>query len=644
MFKFLALIVAVVIIGLQAHSEPSLEDYASLPDTRSLQMSPSGNRIAAITRVGSDEFLCVFELKDGTSDCYINVTDMKPRRVIFAGEDTVILVVSKTTRTLGYRGKFDFSAAFSVSLKDKKVKQLLKNAKGLHPAQTGLGRVLSVSADGSRVYMPAYVGRGDVASYELFETRTDRTTAKAVGRGTTNTVDWFVTPDGTELAREDFDDRDDEHQIRSRVTGKWETIYSNETEIPEISVIGLTSDHKNLVIVDGAEDSDYNALYTMDLVTGEISEPLFHKDGSEIDGVLVDTNRVAYGVIYSGLTPSYGFFDKELNAEIEKVVSSFDMNSVRIDSWSSDWTQILSSISGSNFSGRYIIYDRTDGSYNAIADSRQNITTEYVAPMMTVEFQARDGLKIPAVITWPVETTDETQKNLPFIVMPHGGPESYDQIGFDWMAQYFASQGYGVIQPNFRGSSGFGREFTMAGRGEWGKAMQNDVTDGLDAIVNMGWADSDRVCIVGWSYGGYAALAGGAFTPDKFKCVVSVAGVSDLPQMLIDERRDHGSDHWVYSYWSDQIGNLKEARNDLEAVSPKYHADKFNAPVLLIHGRDDLTVPVLQSSRMEDALKDAGKPVKFIMMKDQDHSLSTQNARVEAMKEIIAFVDKNIGE
>ena len=161
-----------------------------------------------------------------------------------------------------------------------------------------------------------------------------------------------------------------------------------------------------------------------------------------------------------------------------------------------------------------------------------------VGLVQTIEYSSRDGLKIPAIITWPPGVDGGTAKKLPLVVMPHGGPERYDRVGFDWMAQFFANEGYAVLQPNFRGSTGFGVEFRDAGRGQWGLKMQDDVTDGVNAMIKTGWTDPDRVCIVGWSYGGYAALAGGAFTPELYRCVIAGGAVTDLPQMLNHERRD----------------------------------------------------------------------------------------------------------
>jgi dipeptidyl aminopeptidase/acylaminoacyl peptidase len=207
------------------------------------------------------------------------------------------------------------------------------------------------------------------------------------------------------------------------------------------------------------------------------------------------------------------------------------------------------------------------------------------------------------------------------------------------MAQYFATKGYIVLQPNFRGSTGFGNDFRLAGRGKWGKEMQDDVSDGVKTLIDSGYVDPERVCIIGASYGGYSALAGGAFTPNLYRCVISINGVSDLPLMIGQSKRKYGRDHWVISYWHQVIGDSKTEREKLKSISPVNFAAQFNAPVMLIHGDDDTVVPIDQSKRMYKALKKAGKPVTFVELDGEDHWLSTSETRLQMLKAIDQFLD-----
>lgn len=340
------------------------------------------------------------------------------------------------------------------------------------------------------------------------------------------------------------------------------------------------------------------------------------------------------------MRPSYAFYDDALTEKFQALQAEYPLFSFQLQSWSDDWSRVLLKISGGREAGNYYVFEPETMALSIIAEARK-IDREMVAPVDTIEYPARDGLSIPGLLTWPVG--DASRKNLPLIVMPHGGPASYDQLSFDWLAQFFASRGYLVLQPNFRGSSGFGYEFEAAGHGEWGGKMQDDVTDGVQALINGGAVDRERVCIIGGSYGGYAALAGGAFSPDLYQCVAAIAPVSDLPRMLIDERRDHGKNHWLYAYWQRIIGDAREHREKLERISPVNHAAAFQAPVLLIHGKDDLTVPIRQSRRMRSALRRADKSVELIELKGEDHWLSTRETRIETLRALDAFVERHIG-
>lgn len=347
---------------------------------------------------------------------------------------------------------------------------------------------------------------------------------------------------------------------------------------------------------------------------------------------------------YSGLYPSYELFDEQLNRDLKAVIAAIPDAAVSLSSWSDDWSKVLVYAEGGANPPRYMLFDRAARKLTQVARVRPEIGAGEIGEVITIEYKARDGLTIPALITWPAGVPADQRKNLPLIVMPHGGPESYDGVGFDWLAQFLANEGYMVLQPNFRGSGGFGRTFAEAGYGQWGRNMQDDVTDGAKAMATMGWADPDRACIVGWSYGGYAALAGGALTPDLYKCVVAIAGVSDLKTMLGHEKRENGPRSSAYLYWSSVIGDPDREGEAIEAVSPYRLAANFKAPVLLIHGSDDLVVPQRQSELMEEALKAARKPVTFLRIGKDDHELTSGDSRNRALTEIAAFLKTHIGQ
>jgi dipeptidyl aminopeptidase/acylaminoacyl peptidase len=255
-----------------------------------------------------------------------------------------------------------------------------------------------------------------------------------------------------------------------------------------------------------------------------------------------------------------------------------------------------------------------------------------------ITYAAADGFKIPAYLTLPA---GRPPTKLPLIVFPHGGPAARDTADFGWWAQAMASRGYAVLQPQFRGSA-LDRQFVAAGFGEWGRKMQTDLSDGVRYLEKEGTIDPKRVCIVGGSYGGYAALAGVTLDPGIYRCAVSVAGISDLKRFLEwVNSRDRVGAHISQRYWDRFMGVENYKDLNLDAISPIKHIDAVTVPVLLIHGRDDTVVPFEQSDVMLSALKKAGKSVELVTLKKEDHWLSRGETRLQMLTSSVAFLEAN---
>jgi dipeptidyl aminopeptidase/acylaminoacyl peptidase len=231
-------------------------------------------------------------------------------------------------------------------------------------------------------------------------------------------------------------------------------------------------------------------------------------------------------------------------------------------------------------------------------------------------------------------------KGLPLVVFPHGGPYARDTADFDWWAQFMATRGYAVLQPQFRGSWGFGADLYRAGHKQWGRGMQDDITAGVQDLVRKGIADPKRICIVGASYGGYAALAGVAFTPDLYACAVSVNGISDIPQMAGFIRERGGDDSPAYRSWQDLIGNPGD--QDIIAFSPSRAVESIKAPILLIHAANDTRVPPSQSRIFADLLRRKGKDVELIELPGEDHWLSTGQSRLAVLEALDRFLKAHL--
>jgi dipeptidyl aminopeptidase/acylaminoacyl peptidase len=624
-----------------AWAKPPIEAFGNRAEIRLMRLSPDGTKAAFIKSQGGENVLVVMDIVKNTMLTALDTSEVKVRDVSWAGSDFVILLASETTMTLGFKGVYEFSAAFAVDLETQGIRQLLTNTPNLYLAQSGLGRILAVSDDGKYVYMPALVGQGEDPTRDLMRVNLRTGRGKSAVSGTSGTIDWITDPKGNALAREDYWNETNSYQLKTRMGGKWKSLLRDESELIPYSLVGIKSDKSALIFIDEAEDGSSDGVFELSRETRKFSGPLMVQDRKEIDHVLIDANRVVHGVAYSGLFRDYAFFDAEIQKDFEGIKAQLGGTAFTLESWSDGFSKLLFLLeAGAGGSGKYLLYDRSTKKAAIIGFARPEIKDEMVGPVQTIEYSSRDGLKIPAIITWPPGVDGGTAEKLPLVVMPHGGPESYDRVGFDWMAQYFANEGYAVLQPNFRGSTGFGLEFRDAGRGQWGLKMQDDVTDGVKAMIKTGWTDPDRVCIVGWSYGGYSALAGGAFTPELYRCVIAGGAVTDLPQMLNNERRDLGSKHWGYAYWQRVIGDSKEEREKLKDVSPTNFAFRFQAPVLLIHGKDDTVVNISQSRLMKDRLRDAGKNVKLVQLKGEDHWLSSSGTRLAALEAMGEFLAK----
>jgi len=317
---------------------------------------------------------------------------------------------------------------------------------------------------------------------------------------------------------------------------------------------------------------------------------------------------------------------------------AFPKNIVRLVSASADFNRMIVLTQGGDDSGTFWLVDIAKKSADPIGEEYPLVKAADVGPVRMVAWHAADGLELHGVLTLP---PGSEPKSLPLVVLPHGGPEARDYPGFDWWAQAFASRGYAVFQPNFRGSDGYGVEFRNAGLGQWGRKMQTDITDGVADLGRQGIVDPKRACIVGGSYGGYAALAGVTVQQGFYRCAVADAGVSDLGDMLNYSAGRKGVPSAGVRYWRAFMGVTSTwESSQLRPLSPAALADRADAPILLIHGKDDTVVPIAQSETMESALKSAGKPVEFVKMENEDHWLSRGETRVQMLKAAVAFVEK----
>ncbi|MBL4618456.1 MAG: S9 family peptidase [Robiginitomaculum sp.] len=632
---FLLIVAAFTAPATAADNFLPIELFAKKQPISNLQISPNGKMLAFINRQ-NDQPVIMIKNNPGEVIRIVGVGKFKPRRVRWAGNKDVLITGSFTDRDPDYRAGYrthEYYRVLSYNIASEKTVILLKRSKRNRLRhRINLGSVLAIDHQLPAAFMP--VG-GNILRVNLENGR-----GVVVRRGVSSINRWVVDAQNNAIAREIHRQKSDEFIIQIREGSKWRELYKEKTAIKSFSIVGLNMAQTALVIQFNSSKVPYQSLYEMDLKAGNITGPVFQVDNFDISGAVRDPyNNLIIGASWVNDMREYHWFDPQLAAIYAQLKHSIPGHAVRLASWSQDRSQFVVAYAKPGHPEQYGIYQPKTHKFALQSASRPQLDQVKLGQVKALSYAARDGLEIPAYLTLPTGSQD---KNLPLIVLPHGGPEARDNAHFDWLAQLFANRGYAVFQPNFRGSDGYGWDFTAAGWGEWGKAMQHDISDGVQYLVAQGTIDPKRICIVGASYGGYAALAGGAFTPELYKCVVSIAGISDLNAMYEWTWKEHGRRHWVVKYWDRSMSGGEKRLKAMKKSSPVRFAKQFQAPVLLVHGEDDTVVRIEQSKKMLRALKRAKIDVRLITQKNGDHWMSYQETRMETATEVLAFVDEHL--
>jgi dipeptidyl aminopeptidase/acylaminoacyl peptidase len=375
------------------------------------------------------------------------------------------------------------------------------------------------------------------------------------------------------------------------------------------------------------------ALYKVKLDETLTKTLVFARDDVDVDGLItLGRQKHIVGATFATDRRQVSYFDPQL-AKLQKSLIKVLPNTALLNfgGMSADEQKVIVWAGSDTNSGEFYLYDKVTKNVRSLMLSHPALEGRTLSPVKSVKFAAADGIEIPGYLTLPVGSDG---KNLPAIVMPHGGPSARDEWGFDWLAQYFAQKGYAVLQPNFRGSTGYGDDwYQNNGFQSWRVAI-GDVNDAGRWLAKQGIADPKKLAIVGWSYGGYAALQSAVLDPDLFKAVIAIAPVTDLAKLKEEWKG------WMnYNVESEFIGVGKH----IVEGSPAQNAERFKAPVLMFHGDKDRNVLIFQSRFMEARLRAAGKTVTLVEYKGLDHGLEDSQVRAEMLKQSSDFLAKTLG-
>lgn len=400
--------------------------------------------------------------------------------------------------------------------------------------------------------------------------------------------------------------------------------------------IGFAADNNTAYLqVEQSEGPD--AIFAIDLATKARTQALRDDDSDPARIIYRNGTRIPVGAFFMDGKPRTDFLDKKSEEAVlyRSLEAAFDGSPMRITSQTSDGRLALVQVWSDRNPGDFYVFDTVAKKAHHLLSRGDWFNPEKMASMNPIQLKARDGLQLHGYVTIPKGTSG---KNLPMVVMPHGGPFGIQDVwGFDGDVQMLAEAGYAVLQLNFRGSGGYGAAFTQSGAREWGLKMQDDLTDATRWAVAQGIADASRICIYGASYGGYASLMGVAKEPALYRCAVGYVGVYDLPTMHTEgDIQQRGSGETYLREW---IGE----RNALATTSPSRLADRIKVPVFLVAGGEDERAPLKHSEMMEKALRKAGVPVETLYYPTEGHGFYLEEHRREYYTRLLAFLGRHLG-
>lgn len=611
------------------------EMFGSLPDVSQAEISPDGKTIAQIQSQGGLRAVAFYDLTGAKAPTGVKLGTVKARALRWGGPDHALALVSDATTVSWGRGleTIEVWRWASINRSTGNVSFLFRGSvRGWYAF--GPGKIFSLlPAD------PLHIVMGQFGS--LFRVNLERGSEKRLYPPDRRTVDWVVDSSGEPTVRIDYDSTKEERRFYARKAGgkKFELASAlPEKKEDEPALIAYGRAGADNLIHGAMISGDFRSLCVFDVAKGERTRCDIEIPGYDISGGIVDPSTDAVvGALYTDDMPRARYIDAELQDIQANLERAMPNAAPLITSWSDDRQRFIVTAHYADHPPQFFLFDRKAGRIDMVAASYEALDGKVFAAKQKYDYTTSDGLQIRGYLTVPAGAN---RKSMPLIVMPHGGPEERVDQSFNWWSHFYAARGYLVYEPNFRGSAGYGETFRTAGYREHGRKVQSDISEGVQSLIADGTADPSRICIVGISYGGYAALAGATLTPDLYACAVSVAGVTNIPaQIAYDtDRGDVAEDSWNVRFGSRVDDNAAQ-----RAVSPYYQAHKAHAPILLIHGKDDIIVPIGQSRMMEEALRAANVEVRLVELPGEDHWLSSGETRTQMLAKSIEFIDRHIG-
>lgn len=584
--------------------EKSVEAFSTLPLIRGVSVSPGGNKLA-IVRASSKNGDYYIEIRD-TNNLSAEPVKLGADKMLVSGvswlNDDKILVSFR--QILRDSGRSYWVNQFAISDADGKGKWMIpfRNKKNI-----GFSFISLLPHDDDEILVQADINANNIPDVVRMNINSGRT--KTVLRGNTKIRDGFVADnEGDIRAASGWNSADDAVDLFARKKGddEWQLIYQNKSDPNKrenYTFLGFSDAEPNKVYVNANLGQDKTGIYLYDLDTKTYSERLFGLENVDTDGVIFDKWGKMLGFEYTTKQPKRYFLDENEQAIYSGIEAQFKGKYVNISSRSDDDKKIIIfTQTGKDPGTYYLLHDKKR--LEVIGQRSPQITEDMLSKVKYVSYMTRDGRKTKAYVTIP-----SGKPPFPAVVMPHGGPWARDVNIYDEWTQLLANNGYIVIQPQFRGSQGYGLEHWKAGDKNWGLTMQDDNDDAAMYLVKKGLATKDKLALFGWSYGGYAAFAASMRENNIYQCAIAGAGVSNLDR--------------INATLNESIFLRELQKPTIAGVSPIEHVNKVNIPILVVHGDIDIRVPVKHSEEFVSQLKKHNKEHKYLELEDADHFSDT---------------------
>ena len=613
-----------VFYGLPAFAElPALlpmEDFFKNPQSAAFSISPDGNLLAFARPWERRMNIYIKDLETGNERRITSATERDISGFFWKGNDKIVYVQDT--------GGDENFHVFVTDLKGSKHTDLTPFEK----VRAGITDDL----EDDPVHMLIEMNKNNPEVFDVYRCDINTGELVLVAENPGNIAGWGTDHDGklriaiqTDGVNTSFLYRTTEdEEFRNLITTNFKETFSP---------IMFAYDNKNIYVASNLS-RDKVAIYTFDPEANKTLDLIFEHDEVDAGSILHSKKRkIITGVTYTTDKTYYKFFDKqreELQKTLEKFFPAYEVVPIDMDD---DERKVIVRTYSDKTRGAYYIYDSNDNSISKLADLSPWLHEGQMAPMKAITYQARDGLTIHGYLTTPAGVE---AKDLPLVVIPHGGPSSRNFWGFSSVTQFLANRGIAVLEVNFRGSVGYGKSFWQAGFKQWGRKMQDDVTDGVLWTVEQGIADRKRLAIFGASYGGYDALAGATFTPDLYACAVSYVGPSNIFTLL----------ETIPPYWKpflemeyEEIGDPVKDKELLEEISPVFHAEKIKIPLFVAQGANDPRVNKAESEQIVEAVRKAGKEVVYMLKENEGHGFQNEENRFDFYRTLEEFFRKYLG-